>query len=121
MPTSTVTASASCRASTAEETLLAELQRAEPASFGAMFLDRVARTPGAEAYRRPDSQGAWRSQSWAETGTAVTEIAAGLLDLDEAGVAELARAGVRASFAPDDVRKQVLAEIDEYAATLGAG
>jgi aminodeoxyfutalosine deaminase len=49
------------------------------------------------------------------------EIAARLLDLDEAGVAELARAGVRASFAPDDVRKQVLAEIDEYAATHSAG
>ncbi|GAA3959123.1 AMP-dependent synthetase/ligase [Actinoplanes auranticolor] len=81
MPTSTVTASTSCRASTAEEALLAELRRTEPASFGAMFLDRVSRTPDAEAYRRPDSQGAWRSQSWAETGTAVTEIAAGLLGL----------------------------------------
>jgi aminodeoxyfutalosine deaminase len=39
-------------------------------------------------------------------------IAAGLLDLDEAGLAELARAAVRASFAPDDVRARVLAEID---------
>ena len=44
------------------------------------------------------------------------EIAADLLGLDEAGVAELARAGVRASFAPDDVRQRVLAEIDELAA-----
>ena len=81
MPTSTVTASTSCRASAAEEALLAELRRAEPASFGAMFLDRVARTPHAEAYRRPDDRGAWRSQTWAETGTAVSEIAAGLLEL----------------------------------------
>jgi long-chain acyl-CoA synthetase len=81
MPTSTVTASTSCRASTAEETRLAELRRTEPASFGAMFLDRVARTPEAEAYRLLDSRGAWRSQTWAETGTAVTEIAAGLLHL----------------------------------------
>ena len=31
-------------------------------------------------------------------------IAADLLDLDEAGLADLARAAVRASFAPDDVR-----------------
>ena len=45
------------------------------------------------------------------------EVAADLLDLDEAGVAELARAAVRASFAPVDVRNRVLAEIDAYAAT----
>ncbi len=42
------------------------------------------------------------------------EIAADLLGLDESGVAELAREGVRASFAPDDVRRRVLAEIDAY-------
>ena len=42
------------------------------------------------------------------------EIAAELLGLDEAGVAELARAAVRASFAPDDVKARVLAEIDAY-------
>lgn len=47
------------------------------------------------------------------------EVAAGLLDLDQAGVAELARAAVRASFAPADVRDRVLAEIDAYAATVG--
>ncbi len=44
------------------------------------------------------------------------EIAADLLGLDEAGVADLARASVRASFAPDDVRQRILAEIDAYAA-----
>src|SRR4051794_20599855 len=42
-------------------------------------------------------------------------IAAELLDLDEGGLAELARAGVRASFAPEDVRLRVLGEIDAYA------
>jgi aminodeoxyfutalosine deaminase len=47
-------------------------------------------------------------------------IAADLLGLDEAGLAELARAAVRASFAPDDVRTRVLAEIDAYAATPGS-
>jgi aminodeoxyfutalosine deaminase len=41
-------------------------------------------------------------------------IAAGLLGLDEAGLADLARAAVRASFAPDDVRARLLAEIDAY-------
>jgi len=80
MPTSP-TASTSCRAPAAEETALLELRRAEPESFGAMFLDRVARTPAVEAYRRLDGSGTWQSQTWAETGTAVTEIAAGLLDL----------------------------------------
>lgn len=44
------------------------------------------------------------------------EIAADLLDLDEAGVAELARAAVRASFAEVDVRARILGEIDAYAA-----
>jgi long-chain acyl-CoA synthetase len=72
---------ADCRAPAAEESVLAELRRTEPASFGAMFLDRVARTPAAEAYRRPGPDGAWQSQTWAATGTAVTEIAAGLLAL----------------------------------------
>ena len=39
-------------------------------------------------------------------------VAAGLLELDEAGLAELARAAVRASYAPEDVRARVLGEID---------
>ncbi len=43
------------------------------------------------------------------------EIAADLLDLDRDGVAELARTAVRCSFAPDDVRSRLLAEIDGYA------
>ena len=41
-------------------------------------------------------------------------IAADLLGLDEAGVADLARTAVRASFAPDDVRQRVLDEIEAY-------
>src|SRR5687767_11875058 len=44
------------------------------------------------------------------------EIAAELLDLDEAGVVELARAAVRASYAEDDVKERILGEIDAYAA-----
>jgi aminodeoxyfutalosine deaminase len=43
-------------------------------------------------------------------------IAADLLGLDEAGLAELARTAVRASFAPEDVRSRVLGEIDAYVA-----
>ncbi len=43
-------------------------------------------------------------------------IAADLLELDQDGVAELARAGVRASFAPQDVRDRLLREIDDHAA-----
>ncbi len=42
------------------------------------------------------------------------EIAARLLDLDESGVADLARTAIRASFAPDDVKAAVLADIDDY-------
>jgi aminodeoxyfutalosine deaminase len=45
------------------------------------------------------------------------EIAAGLLDLDTGGVADLARVAVRASFASDDLKVRLLAEIDDYAKT----
>ncbi|MEJ7831622.1 MAG: adenosine deaminase [Nocardioides sp.] len=40
-------------------------------------------------------------------------IAADLLSLDEAGLADLARAAVTASYAPDEVKARVLGEIDE--------
>jgi aminodeoxyfutalosine deaminase len=43
-------------------------------------------------------------------------VAAELLDLDEAGVARLAQAAVVASFAPEDVKRGLLAEIGAYAA-----
>jgi aminodeoxyfutalosine deaminase len=43
------------------------------------------------------------------------QIAARLLDLDRGGVADLSRAAVRASFAPDDLKVAMLAEIDAYA------
>jgi aminodeoxyfutalosine deaminase len=39
-------------------------------------------------------------------------IAADLLDLDESGLAGLARTAVEVSFAPDDVKTRILAEID---------
>ncbi len=42
------------------------------------------------------------------------EIAAELLDLDHAGIADLARTSIDVSFAPDDVRARVRAEIDAY-------
>jgi len=44
-------------------------------------------------------------------------VAAGLLGLDEAGVADLARAAVRASFAEDGTKAGLLAEIDGYCAS----
>ncbi len=44
------------------------------------------------------------------------EIAATLLDLDEAGIAELARNGVRSSFMTSAAKLSLLAEIDDYVA-----
>ncbi len=44
------------------------------------------------------------------------DVAADLLGLDEAGVADLARAAVRASWAPADVQDRILEEIDSYTA-----
>jgi aminodeoxyfutalosine deaminase len=43
-------------------------------------------------------------------------VAAKLLELDEAGVAELAKTAVQVSFAEDSVKKSLVAEIDAYAA-----
>jgi aminodeoxyfutalosine deaminase len=43
-------------------------------------------------------------------------VAADLLGLDRTGVVDLARASVRHSFAPDDLKAGLLAEIDAYAA-----
>ncbi|TCO44576.1 aminodeoxyfutalosine deaminase [Kribbella antiqua] len=43
-------------------------------------------------------------------------VAAKLLELDEAGVAELAKTAVQVSFAEDSVKKSLVSEIDAYAA-----
>ena len=49
------------------------------------------------------------------------EVAAGLLDLDERGVADLALAAVESSFAPADVKARVASEIGAYVAGWGHG
>jgi aminodeoxyfutalosine deaminase len=46
------------------------------------------------------------------------EIAAGLLDLDELGIAELAKNAVHASFMPEGEKHVLAAEIDRYAQTF---
>jgi aminodeoxyfutalosine deaminase len=43
-------------------------------------------------------------------------IAADLLGLDESGVADLSRAAVKASFAPDEVKTRLLDEVSRYVA-----
>ena len=48
-------------------------------------------------------------------------IAAGLLGLDESGIAGLARLAVRHSFAADDRKRAILTEIDEYAGSVSVG
>ena len=68
-----------CTAPAHEEQLLTRLRQDSPSSFGAMFLARAARTPGDVAYRKPGPDGAWTAQTWAQTATAVREIAAGLI------------------------------------------
>ena len=52
-----------------------------PPTVGAMFNDRVAASPQAEAFRYPDDHGAWVSLTWTRTREIVWEIAAGLLAL----------------------------------------
>jgi len=59
------------------------IQRAP--SVARMLADRVAATPGGEAFRWPvagaDGTESWESMTWARTGERVTELAAGLLAL----------------------------------------
>ncbi|MEU6598797.1 AMP-dependent synthetase/ligase [Streptomyces flaveolus] len=58
-----------------------------PPSVAALFLERVAATPDAEAYRYPvppsagQGPGDWKSLSWAQAADRVYAIAAGLIDL----------------------------------------
>ncbi|NLE81489.1 MAG: long-chain fatty acid--CoA ligase [Rhodococcus sp.] len=49
-------------------------------SVARLFVDRVAATPNGEAYRFPEGNG-WASVTWAETGTRVSRLAAGLIVL----------------------------------------
>jgi long-chain acyl-CoA synthetase len=68
-------------ASEAEEAAFARLLPTAPDSLGALFLNRVRDTPNLESYRRPDGAGGWTSNTWKQTGEAVQEVAAGLLQL----------------------------------------
>nr|WP_203659491.1 AMP-dependent synthetase/ligase [Streptomyces sp. SID14446] len=57
-----------------------------PPSVAALFLERVAATPDAEAYRYPvpaagDGPDEWKSLSWSEAAERVFAIAAGLIEL----------------------------------------
>ncbi|MFD7705876.1 AMP-dependent synthetase/ligase [Streptomyces sp. NPDC059786] len=58
-----------------------------PPSVAALFLERVAATPDAEAYRYPVPGGAgagpdeWKSLSWAQAAERVFALAAGLIEL----------------------------------------
>jgi long-chain acyl-CoA synthetase len=49
----------------------------EPRSVAALFLQRVGRTPTAEAFRHPDG-GGWRSLTWRDAEARVRAIACGL-------------------------------------------
>jgi long-chain acyl-CoA synthetase len=51
-----------------------------PPNVAVQFLDRVASSPGREAYRYPVGD-TWESVTWQETGDRVSKIAAGLLSL----------------------------------------
>ena len=51
-----------------------------PPSVGRMFLDRVASTPGGEAYRKPVGD-SWERMTWGQAGERVTALAAGLVAL----------------------------------------
>lgn len=49
-----------------------------PRNVPELFLERVGRTPDAEAFRHPVDPGGWRSLTWAQTEARVRSISAGL-------------------------------------------
>src|SRR6266545_1026660 len=55
-----------------------ELSKQRPVSMAAMILDRVAATPGREAFRSPAGD-RWESLTWGQVGDRVRTLAAGLL------------------------------------------
>jgi long-chain acyl-CoA synthetase len=61
-------------------------------SMAAMFVDRVAKNPGNEAFRYPVGD-TWQSVTWKEAGDRVTNLAAGLLSL---GIQPEQRVGIAA-------------------------
>jgi long-chain acyl-CoA synthetase len=58
---------------------LSKIEKRAP-SVARMFLDRVAATPNAEAFRYPQN-GGWESVTWQQVGERVHRIAAGLISL----------------------------------------
>ena len=63
-----------------------------PQNVAVQFLDRVAKSPDAEAYRYPRGE-AWESVTWKQAGARVTSLAAGLLSL---GLESEQRVGIAA-------------------------
>ncbi len=58
-----------------------EIVKNRARSVGEMFYNRVKESPNHEAYRYPDENEKWQSLTWAETGTRVDHLAAGLVSL----------------------------------------
>jgi long-chain acyl-CoA synthetase len=63
-------------------------------SVGRLFLDRVAASGDAEAFRAPAEGGGWKSWTWKQAGDEVTALAAGLLAL---GLGKEDRVGIASS------------------------
>ena len=51
-------------------------------SVGQMYLDRVEKSGGKEAFRKPTPEGGWQSYTWQQSYDEVAEVAAGLISLD---------------------------------------
>ena len=64
-----------------------------PQNVAVLFLDRVERSPQAEAFRFPVGE-AWESVTWKQAGDKVTNLAAGLLSL---GLTSEQRVGIASS------------------------
>ena len=67
------------RSAAEEKPDLSKIEK-RPSSVARMFLDRVAATPHAEAFRYPHDDG-WESVTWQRVGDRVRLIAAGLISL----------------------------------------
>jgi long-chain acyl-CoA synthetase len=64
-----------------ETTKSRETLPAQNTTVAQMFIDRVAKTPDREAFRKPTEEGGWHSYTWKEAYDEVAPLAAGLLAL----------------------------------------
>ena len=83
-----------------------------------MFIDRVAKTPDKEAFRKPTAEGGWQSYTWKETYEASSQMAAGLIAI---GLEPEQRVGIASGTRLDWILADLAIMLSAGAGRLSAG